>query len=1159
MDPSSTATDQKTINVSLLGPFEVTCNGEPVRFATDTTRALLAYLADESSRESTRRHRREFLATLFWPDQPQSAALTNLRQTIARLRRGLSDTPATDVLEVTRQTLELDLERIDLDCARFESLIFTCEEHAHRHLAQCQTCIRRLEQACALYRGEFLEGVYAGGSQPFEEWAIARREQYHRLALGALHTLTTHYELTGNIEEMSRFADRQLMLESWREDAHRQKMRALLLQGNRTAALDQYETCKNILALELGIEPDTETRALYERLRDDAFAPEMLQLPAPVHNLPAQLTPFVGREQELTEVHRLLDKLDVRLLSLVGVGGMGKTRLALEIANQRLSQYPDGVFFVSLASVARPDAIASTIAAAMGLTLTGDIRQALPRALRDKQLLLVLDNFEHLLDGVETVVRLLEAAPELQIVATSRERLNVLGEQVYMVHGMDSQKATPESAIQLFTQSARRVQVDFTIEESNQSAVSRICELVEGMPLGLELAAARVDVLPLVEIAREIEHNHDFLSSEWRETPERHRSMRAVFDGSWRSLDESGRQTFRQLSVFQGGFTREAANAVAGASIRTLARLAHKSLLHQQDGRYQIHELLRQFGAEQLDLLPDERAVVENRHSEFYLAFVAQRQVALDGEQPQLAARQVQADIDNINKAWMSAVEYGRVEDLDECAIGLWRYYSLVAQNVELERLMHLAAERLETYLDRDESQRNANDRSYTCVLSKLRAIEALALVLQDEFDAAIPIAGQAIALGHASDGIEGELLGHLSKGQALLQQAQYAEAQRNLEKALSQVQRISNDDARFDLQPLVSYLGYLWLGASAVRQNDAARARQLIGQSLEICRQRNNVRGEMHCLANLANVARASHEFALAREYYEQALGLAQRLDFRWGEAIAQQELGDVALYQGDPEASRKLSERALMLTHEIVDRLREAHTLACLGRAHTYLGDDAGAKAYLDRFLHFIEGIETPIVVHTGWTALAARHYHTGDLEQAHVYAQRGVSAARSLSSNVDLAGALVVAGQILTGMNRLAEATEAYQQSITLCNEVDKASEVIAARAGLAQIALAQDDLPEALAYVEKMLATLAEYPDAETFEPFVVYLTCYHILDTLDDPRAAGLLETAHRQLLGYAETITDEHLRRSFLENVSANRELQVVYARHLERTAPATG
>ena len=1152
VDSSSTPTEEARFGLSLLGPFEATRNGHPLSFATDAARALLAYLAVESGRH----HRREFLATLLWPEQSQSAAFANLRQTLARLRRGLGEPLAAGALTVTRQTLEIDSDAVDLDCARFERLMKSCAEHGCEDIARCRACIQRLEQACRLYRGDFLDGVFPGSSQLFDEWTLARRERYRLQALNGLYALASYSESIADYEAARRYAAQQLELEPWREEAHRQLMRALALQGRRTAALEQYETCRGILADELGIEPDTETRALYERIRDDALAPEVLRAPAPAHNLPAQLTPFVGREEELRTISSRLDDPDVRLLTLVGAGGMGKTRLGLEVANQRLNRYPDGVFFVPLAPVARPDAIAASIATAMGLMLSGDIRRNLPLALQDKQALLLLDNFDHLVDGVGDIVELLERAPGLQLLVTSRERLNVLSEHVYAVRGMEyggleGSDPLSGSAIRLFAQSVRRIRPDFAIREDNLAVITRICELVEGMPLALELAAAWADMLPLDEIAREIERSADFLTSDWQDAPERHRSLRAVFEGSWRALDESERGIFRQLSVFRGGFTREAAEVVAGASLRALVRLGHKSLLHQQAGRYQIHDLLRQFGAEQLDSSAEERAAVEQRHSVHYLTFVADRQLALDGAEPQRAAGQILAEIDNIGKAWMSAIRYGLISELDASAFGLWRFYSLGGASIDVERFMRLAAERLKADLEGRGEEGGPASRRDERILSKLRALQAAALVSQGDYDASIPVAEEAIARGKASGGAEGETFGYLSKGQALSTKAQYPEAQRSLERALSRARRSLSEDGFIDSLDLIEYLVYLWLGAIAIRQSQHARAGDFFEQSLSICRRRGDLRGEIHCLANLGNAARSAHAYSSAREHYEVALDLARQSGYRWGAATAQQELGDVIRLQGDPEFARQLTERSLAIYRDIGDRMREAVSLAYLGRLSIYLGDDAGSRAYLDRFLHVIEGVDAPFAEDWGWVALAIQHDRAGDAVGALAYARRAVAAAERVGSHVDHADALVVTAQILAGMKQLDEARRAYQRAIELCGGVEGASEAITARAGLAVIALENCDRPEALVQVEMILSTQQADPDAGSDQPFAIQLICYRVLDALDDPRAPGILARAHRNLLSYADGIADSALRHSFLENVPAHRELQETHSASL--------
>jgi predicted ATPase len=330
----------------------------------------------------------------------------------------------------------------------------------------------------------------------------------------------------------------------------------------------------------------------------------------------------------------LRQQADARLLTLVGVGGMGKTRLALEVARANLDNYADGVFFVALAPLTAAETIVSAIVRVLGVTLHGgDPTAALLRWVDDKQLLLILDNFEHLLEGVGLVVELLEAAPQMQIIATSRERLNVRGEQVYGVEGLEygqgapAQAAATSAAIRLFVEGARRAHPPFRLRVEELPALQRICELVGGMPLGLELAAAWAGVLSPEEIANEIARDVDFLQARWADVPERQGSMRVVFEWSWRRLSETERQVLHQLSVFRGGFTRAAAETIAGGSLRVLVGLHHKSLLHWRPadgaaGRYELHELLRQFAAEQLDAIPaGQKDSLLRRHATYFLGW----------------------------------------------------------------------------------------------------------------------------------------------------------------------------------------------------------------------------------------------------------------------------------------------------------------------------------------------------------------------------------------------------------------------------------------------------------------------------------------------------------------------------------------------------------
>ncbi|MBZ0301236.1 MAG: AAA family ATPase, partial [Anaerolineae bacterium] len=324
-------------------------------------------------------------------------------------------------------------------------------------------------------------------------------------------------------------------------------------------------------------------------------------------NLPPQPTSFIGREHEIAQLTALLADPNCRLLTLLGPGGIGKTRLSVQAATSQ-TRFRDGVYFVPLAPLSSPDLLPTAIASALQIVLydANSIQHELTNYLREKHMLLVLDNFEHLLDGVDLLTGILQAAPQIKFLVTSRERLNVLEEWVLLLEGLsfpDDRTNIPlesYSAVQLFTQRARQAQVNFSLDD-NAQAVRQICQQVEGMPLGLELAATWLRVMSSQQIAEHMESSLGFLTTPVRNVAERHRSMRAVFEQSWKLLSAGEQDVLMRLSVFRGGFDLGAAGQFAGASLDILAALADKSLIRvNHDGRYDLHELLRQFAEQQL-------------------------------------------------------------------------------------------------------------------------------------------------------------------------------------------------------------------------------------------------------------------------------------------------------------------------------------------------------------------------------------------------------------------------------------------------------------------------------------------------------------------------------------------------------------------------------
>ncbi len=406
----------------------------------------------------------------------------------------------------------------------------------------------------------------------------------------------------------------------------------------------------------------------------------------PGSNLPTPPTPLVGREPELAALTGLLCDPRCRLLTVLGPGGIGKTRLAIEAASTQRERFSDGAYFVPLVSLTSPQFIVPAIADALGLVFSGpaDPKAQLLNHLREKSSLLVLDSLEHLLEGAGLLAELLQQAPGVKLLVTSRERLNLQAEWLFGLQGLpvpsldQVDQAEEYSAVALFLQSAGRAQVGFELRPEERPWVVHICRLVEGMPLAIELAAAWVRLLSCQEIAQEIERNLDFLCTSARDMPERHRSMRAVFDQSWQMLSAEEQQVLGRLSVFRGGFRRHAAEQVAQVSLSLLTALVDKSLLRRNEaGRYGLHPLIRQYAADCLREDPDHDRAARDRHSHYYLTMVREREAILHSHRRKEVIGELTVEIDNLRLAWEWAATRGQVTLLRQTAWPLWLYYSM--------------------------------------------------------------------------------------------------------------------------------------------------------------------------------------------------------------------------------------------------------------------------------------------------------------------------------------------------------------------------------------------------------------------------------------------------------------------------------------------------
>ncbi|MBI1294234.1 hypothetical protein GC175_04665 [bacterium] len=629
------------LQIQLLGSFSVLLDDQPVyAFRSAKARALLAFLAAQPERE----HPRSALATLFWGDLPDDAARTNLRIELSNLKKLLGNHPA---LLITRNTARLDTLLATVDAVGFHESV---DAFLSLPVEMQRTQLYRLSAALGVYAGDFLDGFHLVDAPEFEDWQRATREHLHEAMMQALETLQIRYAEQARWEDLAATARRQLALEPWREEAHCRLIQALAAQGQLQAALDQYEHCRTLLMSELGIEPSPETQALAARLRHE---------PAPVqvtrHNLPLQRKSFVGRTEEATRLHTLVQR--ERLVTLLGIGGVGKSSLALAVAQDLLHRFEYGVWFVPLANIAAgettPQQIALAIAAAIGFQIT-NLQTPLDEVvahLADKPMLLILDNWDHLTAAADALLSPLFEHTPVHILATSRARLMLENEAPVRLDGLAG-----VDAFALFVDRARRASSDFGVgdEIEDPAGIFRICEQVHGLPLGIELAASWVEHFSVEEIRQSLARIA-VEPSQMQSYAPRHHTLNSVFEYSWRLLSPAQQRILARVSVFRGGFDRKAAAAVAESTLSDLSLLIGYSLVQRVTaGRYDLHPLIQEFSAEKLTAT--QQATLQRRHSAHYLnALIAT---------PQDDLARLLVDFENVRSAWQGAIRAGNMAAL---------------------------------------------------------------------------------------------------------------------------------------------------------------------------------------------------------------------------------------------------------------------------------------------------------------------------------------------------------------------------------------------------------------------------------------------------------------------------------------------------------------
>jgi predicted ATPase len=627
-------------------------------------------------------------------------------------------------------------------------------------------------------------------------------------------------------------------------------------------------------------------------------------------NLPAQPTAFIGREIELAEAKRLL--ANTRLLTFTGPGGIGKTRLALKIAGDMIDQFNDGASFVNLAAIRTPAHIIQIIAEALEFPLSTQEEpdDQLLRYLRNRQFLLVMDNFEHLLDGASVVSKILQAATRVKVLATSREKLELRGETVIGVAGLNfpetgqSDDLLANDAIELFVQSAQRTLPGFELSDTDLAHATHICQMVQGMPLAIELATAWLDTLSFEEIADELRRSLDILSTEMRDVPARHRSIRAAFDHSWSLIDETEREAFMQISVFRGGFTRDAAQHVAGASLELLAALVGKSLVRHDPnrGRFEIHELMRQYAQERLEQSPQARVAVHEAHASYYASFMSSRWDHLRDGRQIAALEEIDADIENVRTAWRYCMDQNDASRLRLFIHSIRLVYTIRGWNYAGFELFSDAVEAIDP----------------APVDEQAEALRAMALAYQGFFMAWLGLAEQGIDLARQG----ADTLRRLNRPEDLALAldgltlcARYLDLHVEFEEASRELLQLAMET---DDQWLKSFSLFL-ASTLAAERRDHVEAGRLAELSLGISEERDDSIVSLYALSVLGAVAFNLGDYGKAKEYYLRFLSTSERVGYRWGIENSSKYLGHVALAMNSFDEAESYFHQSLLIAEEI------------------------------------------------------------------------------------------------------------------------------------------------------------------------------------------------------------------------------------------------
>lgn len=880
-----------------------------------------------------------------------------------------------------------------------------------------------------------------------------------------------------------------------------------------------------------------------------------------LHNLPRQRTPFFGRQAQLQLLTQTLLHPDYPLVTLVGQGGVGKTRLATQLAHQLLPHFADGVWFVPLAGLVGEDAeetavedrLIEAVIQAMGVPLSGQLppKKQLLYNLRSRHCLLLFDNFEHLLAGAALLIDIVDQAPNVQLLVTSRVALNFQAEYVFPVAGLpvpesdDVAIVAAAESVRLFVERAERTGGGFVLNDATSRNVARICQFVAGLPLGIELAAAWTRSLSVAEIWQAVQTDLDFMGTVMRDVPERQQSMRVVIQHSWQMLSPAAQVALAQASVFRGGFSLAAAESILGADLPVLTVLLSHFLLEQdENGRFQMHELVRQFVTEKLSVA--EKTAVAKRHTVYYLSTLAEYEATFNSEHQPKILKAIERDIDNIRCAWQWAIMHGQLQQCLACLNVLSLFYSLRGLSRDGLIVFQTAVQHLQTVYHA--SPRIPADAAI--LIGRLLTAQAAHHNYLGQYQQGVALSKQTIefiqALPEPDIACRQTLIAaQYEWATGLREQGKFKRAHRLFAQIQTQADVL---DLRWQARVAAG------MGINYGCQSQFTLAQSQFDQALALYQQLNDSAGEAATLFSLGFVANQQGHFEKTTLLYQKSLAICEKLEMWPYQGKLLNGLGMDAGARGDYVQSQNYYQRAKEIADKTCDRQYAGLTRQNLGLTAVRLGDYETGKHYYEealaiyREIHFARG--------EAWTLnnLGLLYQDLNDYGAALTCHEASLAMAQSLGIKTNEALAFCRLGQAWAGLNQTNKADDFFVQSFALHEELGETHWAMEALAGRLRLAVKYGDTASIKVWVEEILLYLQTKGAIRMREPLRIYLTCYEALEAVADERTVLWLETTYNLLQTWANKIENKATRLSFLTNVPSHNRIMTLWHVHQEET-----